>query len=171
MKKILVIAIAVICCFGSVEVKAQKVNKFGHIDFASLFEMMPEQDSIRTEYEKFYKSIENQLIAMQQELQTKYTAYQQGAATMSDIIREAKEKELNDLNNRMEEFQTSGQQKLSEKENALMAPLIEKARNAVQAVAKENGYTYIFNSTEGLLLYAEPSDDIMPLVKKKLKLK
>jgi outer membrane protein len=89
---------------------------------------------------------------------------------MSDIIRQTKEKEIYDLNQRIEDFQYTGQQQLAAKEAELMSPLIEKARQAVEDVAKANGYTYIFNSTGGILIYAEPSDDVMDLVKKKLNL-
>ncbi|MDL2227930.1 OmpH family outer membrane protein [Bacteroidales bacterium OttesenSCG-928-K03] len=168
MKKVLILAVAFVCCFSTVDLKAQKTNKFGHVDFAALFELMPEQEKIRKDYEEFYRTIEGQLVTMQQELQTKYTAYQQSQTGMSDIIKETKEREIVDLQTRIEEFQISGQKRLADKETELMQPLIDKARKAVEDVAKENGYTYIFNSTEGLLLYAEPSDDIMSLVKKKL---
>ncbi|MDR2085140.1 MAG: OmpH family outer membrane protein [Bacteroidales bacterium] len=168
MRKVLILAAALICCFSTVDLQAQKANKFGHVDFAALFELMPEQEKIRKDYEEFYKTIEGQLIAMQQELQSKYTAYQQSQASMSDIIRETKEREIVDLQTRIEEFQVSGQKRLADKETELMQPLIDKAKKAVEDVAKENGYTYIFNSTEGLLLYAEPSDNVMNLVKKKL---
>lgn len=68
----------------------------------------------------------------------------------------------------MEEFNTQAQTDLRNKEEELTAPIIARARKAVEDVAKESGYTYIFNSTDGLLLYATPSDDILPLVKKKL---
>ncbi len=68
---------------------------------------------------------------------------------------------------RLEDFNSQAQIDLRNKEDELTAPLIERARKAVEDVAKENGYTYVFNSTEGLLLYATPSDDIMSLVKKK----
>jgi len=90
---------------------------------------------------------------------------------MSSIIKQTKEKEILDLQRRIQEFQQTAQEDLQNKENELTAPIIEKARNAVRDVAKENGYTFIFNSTEGLLLYTEPADDIMALVKKKLGLK
>ncbi len=69
---------------------------------------------------------------------------------------------------RMEQFEQTATQDLQNKELELTTPIIEKAKDAVEAVAKENGYTYMFNSTEGLLLYAEPSDNIMDMVKAKL---
>ena len=54
------------------------------------------------------------------------------------------------------------------KQQELVQPFIEKAKAAVKEVAKENKYTYIINAIEDVVLYSEPSDDIMPLVKKRL---
>jgi outer membrane protein len=153
---------------GSFHANAQTKAKFGHLNFAELYSMMPGQDTVKTQYESYARDIQTQFSAMQNEYESKLTDYQSNAATMSDIIRETKEKEIIDLQTRIENFQYSAQEKLANKEAQLTAPIIEKAKEAVEAVAKENGYTYILNSTEGLLLYAEPSQDIMPLVKKKL---
>lgn len=174
MKRNLILTITLLVglfCVSNLHAQKPKVNKFGHLDFAALYEMMPERDSVNKAYEAFYKSIEDQLLAMNQELQKKMNDYEQNKAGMSDIIKQTKEKEILDLNQRIQDFQYTGQQQLSEKEAELMNPLIEKARKAVEEVAKENGYTYIFNSTGGILIYAEPSDNILELVKKKLKLK
>ncbi|NCC72430.1 MAG: OmpH family outer membrane protein [Sphingobacteriia bacterium] len=150
---------------------AQSPLKFGHVDFAKLYSEMPGQDSIKKEYETYAQGLQNQMTTMQAELENKYLDYQANQATWSNIIRQTKEKEIQDIQGRLEEFNTQAQQDLRDKEDALTAPLIEKARKAVEDVARENGYTYVFNSTEGLLLYAAPSDDIMPLVKKKLGIK
>ena len=87
---------------------------------------------------------------------------------MTPLIKTAKERELQDLNSRYEEFRGSISADLSAKDAELSEPLIEKAKKAVEDVAKENGYTYIFNSSDGLVLYAIPSDDVMELVLKKL---
>ncbi len=143
-------------------------QKFGHVNFAQVYGMMPGQDSIKKVYEAYAKGLQNQLVTMQAELESKYTDYQANQATWSSIIRQTKEREIQDMQTRLEDFNAQAQSDLRTKEDELTAPLIEKARKAVEAVAKENGYTYIFNSTEGLLLYASPSDDIMSLVKKKL---
>lgn len=147
---------------------AQKAPKFGHIDFAKLYSIMPGQDSVQAVYESYAKGLQDQLSTMQAELENKYMEYQANQATMSNIIKQTKEREIQDMQTRLEEFNAQAQQDLINKENELTAPIIEKARKAVKEVAKENGYTYIFNSTEGLLLYATPSDNILPLVKEKL---
>ena len=71
----------------------------------------------------------------------------------------------------MDAFEAKATQDLQTKESELTAPVIERARTAVKEIAKENGYTYVFNSSEGLLLYAEPADDVTELVKTKLGIK
>jgi len=166
-KFLLILAIAV----SAVQVSAQKAQKLGHINFASLYEMMPGQDSIKAAFTDYQTQLQSQFQAMQTEYETKLSDYQNNQATMSNIIKQTKEKEIVDLQRRIQEFQQTAQEDLQANEDELTAPVIEKARNAVKDVAKENGYTFIFNSTEGLLLYSEPADDILPMVKKKLNLK
>ena len=151
-----------------VSVNAQSKPKFGHVDFAKLYSLMPGQDSAQVKYQEFAQSLKNTLDAMQAELENKHQDYQTNVSTMSEIIRTTKEKEIQDLQGRIEEFQASAQQELQNKESELTKPIIDKASNAVKEVAKELGYTYVFNSSEGLLLYSDPGDDILPLVKKKL---
>ena len=168
MKNIVKIIIVLLLTSATFAGYSQKAPKFGHIDFATLYGLMPGQDSIRTIYESYAQGMQNQMTTMQAELENKFMEYQANQATMSNIIKQTKEREIQDLQSRIEEFNQQAQQDLVDKETELTAPVIERARNAVEDVAKENGFTYIFNSTEGLLLYAAPSDDVMPLVKAKL---
>ena len=92
---------------------------------------------------------------------------------MDDLIKKNKEKEILDLQERIQAFQASAQESLQKKEQELTQPIIDKARQAVKDVAKENGFTYILNTAEalGVVLFYDNGDDIMPLVKKKLNLK
>ncbi len=143
-------------------------QKFGHINFAELYSIMPGQDTAQAQYEQYARGLQAQMENMQKELETKFLDYQTNMATMSEIIKQTKEKEIQDLQARIEAFNMSATQDLQAKEAQLTQPLIERAKKAVQDVAKANGFTYIFNSSEGLLLYSEPSDNIMPLVKKQL---
>lgn len=168
MKKLLVILFVGIGLMITSGAFAQSKVKLGHVDFATLYSMMPGLDSVKIVFEDYNKGIQEQFAAMQTELETKYNDYVANAEGMSDIIRSTKEAEINDLRTRMEQFEGTATQDLQNKELELTTPIIEKARGAVEKVAKENGYTYIFNSTEGLLLYAEPADDIMDMVKAEL---
>jgi outer membrane protein len=168
MKKgLFAIAIAVLT-LASLSATAQTRAKFGHIDFVKLYSSMPGQDSIQMVFERYARDLQETFVQMQNEYQSKLQDYQANMATMSNLIRQNKEREIMDIQTRMENFRAQAEEDLQQKEVELTAPLIEKARKAVEDVAKENGYTYIFNNADGFLLYAEPSDDVLPLVKKKL---
>lgn len=171
MKKLICITLIILLSGPLTILKAQKTMKFGHLDFAELYTLMPEKDSAQAQYQKFAKDLEATMKSMQTEFETKYQDFQTNQATMSNLIQQTKTKELQDLQQRIQEFQQNAQQELIDKEKELSTPIIEKAKKAVQEIAKENGYTYIFNSAEGLLLYSDPGDDIMPMAKKKLGLK
>lgn len=168
MKKIAKVFFVLVLMTTAIAANAQKVQKFGHIDFSSLIQMMPGQDSINSAYETYAKGLSNQLTTMQAELENKQMDFQAKEPTMSNIIKQTKEKELQDLYNRLVDFQQQAQQDLQNYENELLKPLIDKARKAIEKVAEENGYTYILNSTQGMVLYSQPSNDVMPLVKTKL---
>ena len=83
-------------------------------------------------------------------------------------IRESKEKELADIQNRIEEFNQSIQQELQQQQSQLMAPIQKKAVEAVNKLAKEGGYIYVFE--QGSLLYfdASQSTDLTPAARKAL---
>ncbi|HRY97759.1 MAG TPA: OmpH family outer membrane protein [Bacteroidales bacterium] len=168
MKQTLKILVLFALMSGTAPLMAQKAPKFGHINFAELYSVMPGQDTIQKNYETYATELRTTLTAMQAELENKYTDYQNNMATFSAVIKKIKEQEIQDLQARIEAFQMSAQQDLNAKEEALTKPLIDKARAAINEVAKEGGFTYIFNASEGLLLYNEGGEDIMPLVKKKL---
>ena len=129
---------------------------------------MPETDSLQNEFKNYADYLDQQMNAMGMEYQTKVAEYQNNAATMSDLIRQTKEKEITDLQGRIQAFQASADQDLQAKQAELFNPLIEKVRNAITEVAKENNYTYIFDVGTGALLFFDNGDDILPLVKKKM---
>lgn len=161
IKKILFIA----AILFSVSVSAQK---FGHINSNELLMAMPERTDIENQIKTYATELEAQLSAMHKEYQSKVAAFQAQSANMTETVRNSKIKEITDLETRIQEFQTSAQEELQEKEQTLLQPLIDKAKKAIEEVASENGYTYIFDSGVGVLLYQKESNNIMPMVKKKL---
>lgn len=154
---------------GLMSYSYSQVNaKLGYIDSNELLEMMPGKDSVQNILQNYGKTLENQLQAMYGEYQTKLQDYQNNSNTMSDIIRQTKEKELVDLETRIQTFQQQADVDLQNKQMELLQPILDKAKNAINAVAKENGYTYIMDVGTGAFLYYEKGDNIMPLVKAKL---
>ena len=147
---------------------AQSAPKFGHINTAELMGLLPERAVIQTELENYAKSLETQLQVMGTEYQSKVNDYQINEKIWSDLVRDSKAKEIGDLEARIQEFQQSAQKSLSDKEQSLVEPLITKAQDAIQDVAKANGYTYVFDTSTGALLTFPDGDNILPLVKKHL---
>jgi outer membrane protein len=94
--------------------------------------------------------------------------YMENEATMSEIIAQTKAEEIQMLDQRIQAFQQNAQQSLAKKEGEAYQPILDKARKAIEEVAKENDFTYIFDVSAGALLYQPESDDILALVKTKL---
>jgi outer membrane protein len=160
-----VVALIIGCSFAS---HAQNPVKVGHIDFNTLLAAMPGIDSVKIKLQSYQKTLMDQMDAMKAEFENKYLDYQSQSSSMSDLIKQTKEKELSDLKGRIDAFEQKASQDLQTKQQELVAPFIEKAKTAIKEVAKENKYTYILNAIEDVVIYKEDSDDVMALVKKKL---
>ena len=143
-------------------------NKFGHIDSSELLSVMPEKKTAETELQDFAKSLESQLSAMQGEYQASVQDYQSNEATYTDLVKQDKIAEIQGLEQRIQSFQQNAQNALQQKEQELLEPILSKARTAIEDVAKEGNFTYIFDSSMGSILYADESENVMTLVKKKL---
>ncbi|MEI6884965.1 MAG: OmpH family outer membrane protein [Bacteroidota bacterium] len=169
MKKLVKIfaVVALVFCMSAMT-QAQNPVKIGHIEFNNLLQTMPGIDSVKIKLQGYQKTLTDQLDAMKSEFENKYMDYQSQSATMSDLIKQTKEKELQDLQARIDAFGQKAQQDMQAKQQELVQPFIDKAKAAVKEVAKENKYTYILNAIEDVVLYSEASDDVMGLVKKKL---
>lgn len=146
-------------------VNAQKV---AHINLDSLISLMPESKTAQQSVQNYAKQLEQQVVVMQTELQTKYTEYQEKSKDMAEIVRVSKEKELNDLNQRIQDFQQQAQMDYQKKTAELSKPVYDKAKVAIDQIAKENGFRYVLDTSTGLVLYNDPADDIIGLVAKKL---
>jgi outer membrane protein len=162
-----IIVFALFITFSS-STQAQNNVKIGYIDFNTLVSAMPGIDSVKIKLQKYQQTLSDQMDAMGAEFENKYLDYQSKSSGMSDLIKQTKEKELTDLQGRIDAFKAKAQTDFQSKQQELLQPIISKAKDAVKEIAKENKYTYVINSIEDIMLYAEPTDDIMPLVKKKL---
>lgn len=154
-------------CFLSISAIGQN-QKFAHINRTELLQMMPEFKKAQTDLEKYSKQLESQIDNLMQEYRGKLESYQSNASTMSSTILKDKERELQQLQERIQTFQQEAQQDVAKKEQDLLEPILSKIEDAISQVAKEKGYTYVFDSATGALLYADDSDDIMAEVKVKL---
>ena len=171
MKKLIISLLLLAVVSTGTTLMAQNKLKLGHINSQELLEAMPESDSAQASLEKLARDHESVLEEMEVEFNKKFEHYRLAmeAGTLSDLARASKEAELQDMQTRIQTFEQTAQQDLQQKRVQLFTPVQEKALNAVNAVAEENGFTYIFDTGMGAVVYSAPeSQDILPLVKAKL---
>ncbi len=165
-KLIQILSVAIMLLIGTTVAQAQL--KFGHINSAELLAMMPEIKAADKQLQDFGAQLESQLKTMTGEYQTKLQDYQSKEALMADAIKQTKEKEIIDLQTRIQEFQQTAQQSIEKKKEELYAPILKKAEDAITGIAKENGFAYIFDTSVGSVVYGQESDNIMAVAKKRL---
>ncbi|MCQ4874737.1 MULTISPECIES: OmpH family outer membrane protein [Odoribacteraceae] len=175
MKNTLKLFALVAFIFAAFAATAQtaKPIKLGHLDVQKVMTSMPEFKKAQQDLEAKEAEIRKELTSMHESYQKLAQEYQANAKTYTELTRTAKEQEIQGLMQRIEQFQSLAQEQMAKTQEDLLTPIITKIQNAVQAVGKEGGFTYIFAATpnfgQGALLYtADNSEDILPLVKKKL---
>lgn len=155
-------------CIASLSLSAQNY-KFAHVNTQELLQAMPQSDSARAKFQKEQRAIQQQLEEMQVELNRKYQNFQEKMDSMSNLVKKTKETELMDMQKRVQEFQQQAQQDLQRIEEELLQPIYDMMNKAIEKVGKEQGYTYVFDTSIGSVIYhSDQSEDIMPLVKKEL---
>ena len=126
-------------------------QKFGKVNTQTIMQALRDVAKANGELEALQKQKDNELKAMQDELNRKLDEYQKGQSTMNATAKQQKETELQGLNQKIQQAYQDGQQELQKKSNELMQPIVAKVRAAIDAVGKAGNYTYIFE--EGAAIY------------------
>ena len=166
MKNTIKVFVLVALTLAAMSVSAQV--KLGHIETQKLIQAMPEWTAAQKTFEEEQKKVNTELNGLREQFQTKLAEYSEKMKTYSEAMRATTEEELQGLQQRIQRFQETAMAQLEKTQNDLMQPVMEKALNAIKEVGKENGFTYIFDMNAGILYTAENSQDVLPLVKKKL---
>ena len=170
MKKGFIVVLVALLAFGG-SAMAQKNIKLGHINSNDLMQIMPGRDTAMALLQKEVEDLQAEMEAMKKEYETQVNNYLAKKDQLSELIRKSKESDIQKMGERIETFQANAQKLLEDRQEELLKPIVDRAKAAIEEVGKENGYTYIFDAGVGTVLYSQDSDDIMPLVKKKLGLK
>jgi outer membrane protein len=146
-----------------------QAQKFGHLSSEVLLQAMPEYDSAQTKLQELQRYYELEIERIQVEINKKIEEFNKAEATMSDLIKEAKASEIQELQMRLQNYSQTAQQDLQQQSMMVIQPVMEKARAAIDEVAKEKGLIYVFDLSQGNPVYtSEESLDMIPLVKAKL---
>ncbi len=145
-------------------------TKIGHINSAELLSAMPAAKSAEKQLENYTKQLDNQYQSMLNNVQGEYQSVQkqvqEGLLTPQQIAE--KEKFFLAEQEKIAKFEVEAQQKVAKKREELLNPILQRAERAIQDVARENGYTYILDTSLGAVLHAASTDDVTSKVKAKL---
>jgi outer membrane protein len=169
MKKTFVLSL--LALLAAVTVNAQQKIGYTNIDYILL--ELPDAKQIQTELENTSKQYENALQTKMKDYEALVKEYQANEKAWSDVIKADKAKTIQNMEGQIQEFRQNSQTSLSKKQEQLLQPVLEKIQRAINEVAKENGYAYVFNSDAGrgtspILLVAPENENISDLVLKKL---
>jgi len=161
----------VLLCALPFSLMAQEV-KLGHVNSQEILSAMPERVTIEKTIKDLQDQWEKEMTKMREEYYAKIKEFQDKQATMPESIKQARQSEIAELEQRISTFQQTASTDLGKKQQELFTPVIDKVKKAINEVEAENGYLYLFDlSTQGIIYQSPKSNDVTPLVKKKLGLK
>jgi outer membrane protein len=94
--------------------------------------------------------------------------YESEATTVGEAVNETRAKEMQDMGQRIQQFRETAQKEVQQKEMDLVKPIMDKAKNAIQKVAKAKGYQYVLDSTTGSGVILADGPNLLVDVKKEL---
>ncbi len=163
---------ALTAAFGLMLTMTAQAQKFGFVNSGSILEGMPQVKEAESNLEALGKQLQAKGEKMMQDFQLKYQELERKVQA-GEITPKAQETEtalLEEERNKILAYDQDMQKQLGDKREALLAPILDQVKTAIDAVAKENGYTYIFDGSPGVgvILYADESTNVTALVKTKL---
>lgn len=168
IKSILIVALVAV---SSVSAVAQQQLKFGVVAAQELLTQMPEMDSVQTKMENIRQALISDMENIQKEYTTKLQDFQKNASTYSETMRAQKEKDIQSIMQRLEEFQGVAQQEVQEQQQVLMAPVQKRLLDAIQKVGKDGGFVFVFDKLSPLYVSETLVVDVTALVKTELGIK
>jgi len=158
----------VVLFFMATAIASNGQSKIANINSTKLLEQIPDLKSVQEEMVALQTKYQESLKQMESEMQKMQIALQQDTSSPKSVL-EIKQKQLEDMYGRYQELQQNAQNDLMQQRQEKMTPIIDKSKEAIIAVAKEKGYDYVVDTSEGSgIIYSTPKDDIMLAVKQKL---
>lgn len=143
-------------------------QKFGYVNSAAILEAMPDVKQAEANLEALQKQLQKKGQGMLEQLQQEYIEVQKKmeAGQLSPQQQEQEAQRLKQKEMEIAKFEQDMINQIDQKRTSLLAPIYDKINNAIEAVAKENGFQFIFD--QAVLLYGEQSQDVSSKVRAKL---
>jgi outer membrane protein len=143
-------------------------QKFGYLNSAELLQEMPEVKEAEANLETLQKQLQAKGQKMVEEFQTKYADLERRQNEIAPKDLELEVQKLKDEEANIGKFEQDMQRQILEKRETLLQPILDRVNNVIKEFAKEENYTYIFDSSAGVLLYADETTDVTSKIKAKL---
>ncbi|MBA2249392.1 MAG: OmpH family outer membrane protein [Chitinophagaceae bacterium] len=165
MKKLVTLGLFAICIFGSAST-IQAQNKIGYVSADEIISLMPEAARIDSQLNLYQQALYQAANDKKAAFDEAVAKFYKDSATMSSAVKEVTRTGLQKQVQELSGAEQTIQQQFEQERQKQALPLQRKLQQAIQDVAKENGYTYIFPKES--LLVMPPGEDIGSLVKRKL---
>jgi len=132
---------------------------------------MPEMRAVESELKATEAQLAKKIDTKTAELQRKYEEYVKTVDTMLPPVKASTEREMEILSRSLEQLKLDAQAAYEKKFQDLMTPIYSKLGDAIEAVGKENGYTFILSAAiagQDVLLFAHEDTDVSDLILQKL---
>lgn len=160
--KILLVALFAVCSTGLY------AQKFGRINYQELIQSMPEVETVKTQMEATINEYQEHLESLQVELNNKVNDLQKAPATMSDSVKQLRQREIQELQERLQQYYQIAQEGIEKTQMELYAPLETKANEAIKKVCKAEGITIAFQTGSVVFIDENTTIDILGKVKAEL---
>jgi outer membrane protein len=167
MKKINVLLLTIMLAVGA-QSMAQAQSKVAHINTTDLVSVMPEMKAAEGQLEKLQKTYDTEIKAMTKELQAKITQYDAEAGNKTEEENRKRIEEVQGMQQNIGGYRQQAMQDLQQKEVDLFQPILEKARTAIQKVARAQGFQYVLDASQGTGVILSDGKDLLADVKKEL---
>ncbi len=167
MKHLKTLVLATALLIGSTSIMNAQ-SKVAHINTQELVTSMPETKAAQAELDKLRKTYQVALQDMQTELENKIKQYDAEAASQTDEENSKRVQEVQGIQQSIQQYGGQAQQDMQKKELDLLKPITERARLAIQKVARAQGFQYVLDSTQGQGVILADGKDLMTDVRKEL---
>jgi len=171
MKKTILSALGTFIIFAILNTQVNAQQKIGYISVNYILEQIPEVKAAETDLNKIKSEYDTLFQGKVKVLQAKVADFEKSKASLSEILKADKEKEIQSLQAQAEEFRKNANASLQKKQLELGQPFLKKINDALQLVVKENGYQFVINNDvtqSSIFAFAPEEANISALVLKKM---
>ena len=153
---------------GTFSTAAIAQSKVGHINSQDILAALPARVTAEKKAQDFAAEKQKMIEAMYAEYQTSAQKYQNLPAEATQTERTSLQKSILEMEGRIQNAETQARQDIAAMELELITPMLTQVQDAINAVAKANGFSYVLDTSTGVVVYFDGGEDLAPLVKANL---